>query len=417
LFLKKLKNSTSFLSISKLATGNILSQFITLIFAPVLSRFYGPEAYGVVAIYITITSILDVFTTFRYELAILIPEKDKEAISLIWLSFIITTAISFLSFLILVLFKDKVTNIFDAESLGSLIWFIPISLFVNGLSKPLVNFLIREQKFNKLSNLIIKQRIVGQITRLILISKGSLGLIIGQAFDQITSTIYILNSYKRIFNFKLNRKIIINQIINYKDFGLTSTASALFNSFANQFPILILASNYSVKEIGVYFLVERLILIPVGLISNSTSQVFISKITDKKNKHNTLKLFNKYAIYLIFIGIIYCFFILLLNPLLPFLLGKDWIDSLKVAIAIIPIVFSQIAFSTLGIAYEGKRIILQGLFAQIILCFMKNVPLLIFLSNFKFPFISAIWIYSSFSFVGYFLYFLRLKKYLKRITT
>jgi hypothetical protein len=49
--------------------------------------------------------------TFRYELAIMLPEKESSAVNLLRLSFIITVLLTALSFLFILLFSRQLTNL------------------------------------------------------------------------------------------------------------------------------------------------------------------------------------------------------------------------------------------------------------------------------------------------------------------
>lgn len=83
-----------------LISGTVLAQAIPVALSPMLSRIYTPEEFGVFAIFSSIASALAVVATFRYELAIMLPEKSVSAANLLRLSFLITLLLStFLFFL------------------------------------------------------------------------------------------------------------------------------------------------------------------------------------------------------------------------------------------------------------------------------------------------------------------------------
>ena len=77
--------SSSFATdVLKLVTGTTLAQVITVLAAPVLTHLYGPEAFGFLAIFTSITSILGVNRLHgAYELAIMLPKTDEEAANLL----------------------------------------------------------------------------------------------------------------------------------------------------------------------------------------------------------------------------------------------------------------------------------------------------------------------------------------------
>ena len=59
-----------------LMTGSTIAQAIPIAISPLLTRLYTPEDFGILALYISIASILAVIISMRYEIAIVQPVKD-----------------------------------------------------------------------------------------------------------------------------------------------------------------------------------------------------------------------------------------------------------------------------------------------------------------------------------------------------
>jgi len=76
---------------------------VVLLAAPLLTRLYSPDDFGVLTVYIGILSLLSVIASLRYELAIPLPEDEREVVALTLLSFLIVLMVAGLSG-ILVLF-------------------------------------------------------------------------------------------------------------------------------------------------------------------------------------------------------------------------------------------------------------------------------------------------------------------------
>ena len=53
--------------------------------APVITRLYGPEAFGLLALFTSITASPGSIACMRYEMAIMLPKTDKEATNLLGL--------------------------------------------------------------------------------------------------------------------------------------------------------------------------------------------------------------------------------------------------------------------------------------------------------------------------------------------
>ena len=66
--------------------GTAISQLIPIGISPLLTRIYTPKEFGVLALFVSIAKIISVFSTGRYEPAIVLPKKDKEALNLMAIS-------------------------------------------------------------------------------------------------------------------------------------------------------------------------------------------------------------------------------------------------------------------------------------------------------------------------------------------
>ena len=78
--LKHLKPKSEFgRNVLTLMTGTTIAQAIPIAISPILTRIYTPEDFGVFALYISISTIFAVIVTGRYELAIMLPKKNKDA--------------------------------------------------------------------------------------------------------------------------------------------------------------------------------------------------------------------------------------------------------------------------------------------------------------------------------------------------
>ena len=84
---KKLFPKSDFVkNVITLVTGTALAQAIPLAVSPILTRIYSPEDFGILALFLGISSVFSVVVTGRYEFAITLPLKDEDARPILWLS-------------------------------------------------------------------------------------------------------------------------------------------------------------------------------------------------------------------------------------------------------------------------------------------------------------------------------------------
>ena len=77
-----------------LVSGNTVAQFIPLLAEPILTRLFPPEDFGLLALFISISSLFSIIATGRYELAIMLPSKERDAMNLVGVSFLVTLGTS-----------------------------------------------------------------------------------------------------------------------------------------------------------------------------------------------------------------------------------------------------------------------------------------------------------------------------------
>ena len=121
--LLKYKNSRFFRSVIVVASGTAMAQLITMAFSPVITRLYGPEAFGVLGTFVAFTHILSPLAGLTYPAAIVLPKEDSEAECLVRLSRNISFFIA-IAILILLLFQNNfIIDILNLEGIGNFIYF------------------------------------------------------------------------------------------------------------------------------------------------------------------------------------------------------------------------------------------------------------------------------------------------------
>src|SRR5580658_3131205 len=101
----------SFLShVATLVTGTAISQAITFAAMLVLTRLFAPDAFGLLAVFMTIVSLISVLGGARYELAIMLPEEDREAANVFHAATLVLTGICILSLVGIALFHSRLAT-------------------------------------------------------------------------------------------------------------------------------------------------------------------------------------------------------------------------------------------------------------------------------------------------------------------
>ncbi len=102
--LRNIWKNEFFKNVATLISGTTLAQAFSVVIYIVLSRIYTEEDFGIFGLYMNILNITIIFSTAKYELAILLPKSDRESVNLLGLSGLISVGVSLLLLLIVCLF-------------------------------------------------------------------------------------------------------------------------------------------------------------------------------------------------------------------------------------------------------------------------------------------------------------------------
>ena len=101
--------SSSFASnVVTIVTGTAIAQIIVILATPVITRLYGPEAFGLFALFSSIISILVTVGCLRYELAIMLPKSDEDAANVFGLCIFLLMVITVVSFPIIMVSQQPI---------------------------------------------------------------------------------------------------------------------------------------------------------------------------------------------------------------------------------------------------------------------------------------------------------------------
>ncbi|MDC0654196.1 oligosaccharide flippase family protein [Candidatus Marinimicrobia bacterium] len=328
---------------------------IAIAASPILTRVYSPENFNTFGLYLGISTILGAVTTGRYEMAILLPKKDNDAVNILGLSILVSMIVSSLIFLFLVITKFSNKSILEDTVLGSFIFLIPLSTLILGIYSSLNYWNNRRKNYNILSSgRITHSLLVALITVMlgftILINSGLIfGTILGQGLAVIFLISVIIMKEKSYLK-KINYTKIRLLSKRYFKFPKFLIAGHLMNTSSSQLP-LILFSSYFISPVGGFFLLtQRVISLPISIISSSIGDVFRQQASlDFSQNKNCIDLYLSTFRKLVFISIIPFIAFYFSAPILfETVFGESWRKSGEFAQILVPMFFLQFVTSPLS---------------------------------------------------------------------
>jgi O-antigen/teichoic acid export membrane protein len=328
----KLKPKSEFSrNVLTLMTGTTIAQAIPIAISPILTRIYTPEDFGVFALFLAITSIFGSIASGKYELAIMLPKKDEDAINIFALGFIITSLISFILLFLVILFGNYIVIILGNDEIKLWLYFVPVTVFFIGIFNILNYFNNRKKNYTDLRKATILKSIVFASIQLSIgfIKQGATGLITGQILSHIFANMQLLKNIikDKVLISKISKPKIIALAKKYKDFFKFSMPSTLLSTIASQVPILLLSNFFNATIVGFYSLSHKLISMPIFIIGSSIGQVFFQKSSVLKEDKEALKILTLNTYKTLFkIGIIpFSILAVFADYIFGFIFGKEWI--------------------------------------------------------------------------------------------
>ncbi len=267
-----------------LVTGTTVSLIITLLASPIITRLYGPAAFGLVALFTSITGILGVIACLRYELAIVLPKSDEEAANIFGLCMLLVVLVSIATIPGIILLQQPIVQFLKAPQLGQFFWLIPPTLLISGTFLALNYWNTRTKQFKRLSIARISSSFSTTGTQL---GAGFLGyttggvLIYANILGQLVSTcvlgLQIMREHLSFFKQNITWKGMVEASKKYSNFPRYDVWSALINTISWQVPVLLLSSFFSTTIVGYYSLGMMMVTIPMSLIGGAIAQVFFQR--------------------------------------------------------------------------------------------------------------------------------------------
>ena len=364
-----------------LMTGTTIAQAIPIAISPILTRIYTPEDFGMFALYMSIASILSVMATGQYELAIMLPKKDEDAVNIVALSIIISFFVSFISLVIVFVFNTQITTLLGNPEISNWLYFIPITVLFTGVYQSFNYWSNRQKQYKRLATSRVIQSGTVSSTNLAMGfgGFGASGLILGGVLGQgVATTVlgrlifkedsYRLKNIKNIKMFALAKR--------YVKFPKITLPHSIFNTVSTQLPIFIITYYFSSRETGFFSFANRIVMLPIGLISNAYYQVFFESFSKEKNKEIFFKQKFK-QINMLFLPL----FILLwfiFPDLFAFVFGKEWKTAGSYTQALLPLFYLKFIsnlFTTTTYLYYEKQF--ENFMLEILNFIMRLVSLLI----------------------------------------
>jgi O-antigen/teichoic acid export membrane protein len=320
-----------------LTTGTAAAYAMTFIALPFLSRLYSPESFGILSIFGGMVAMISVVASGRYELAIVLPERQTEARFLMRLSLIVAAVVTGSLFLLFFAAGPGMLRLLNLSLVSPWLLYVPLGIFLTCAYNILLYWSCRSKAFRLMSAARMSQTavmVICQIAGAAVWPGGATGLIFGFLVGQVPGILLLLRGLGGGADPTPSGNPTMREMARrYRNFPRLSSAAAFLEAATAQLPVIAISSIFSPAAGGLYAIADRLLRVPVGLLGNPVSQVFFRRLAElreqpEKRERLIVKIWSR----LLLIIALPALAVFLLGPdLFTLLLGASWREAGKFA--------------------------------------------------------------------------------------
>ncbi len=355
--------------VSVLVGGTAGAQVLTVLAAPLLTRLYSPEDFGLLAVYGSLLAMIGVISSLRYELAIPLPEDDAESANVAALCLILVGVSTLLSGLLVLQLGQPIAAALGVPQLEAYLWLLPVGVLLGGAYTVFNYWSIRTKRFTTIAGTRLRQALATIVIQLAAFKLGGIALLFAGVVGQSVGTTSLGRPALANPGFsQVSWRGILRAAGRYRRFPIFSTWEGLSNTAGMQLPPLLFAALFSPAAAGLYSLAHRILTLPMSLVGGAIGQVFFANAAEAHRAGQLGPLVAQLHGKLAHIGLPPTLILILLGPdLFAFVFGAQWRQAGEFARWMAPwlyLVFVSSPLSTIFAVMDRQK---QGLVFQIIL--------------------------------------------------
>lgn len=367
-------------NVATLSGATALAQLIAFCALPIITRLYGPEAFGAAGAFAGIVALIGVVGALRYELALSLPRRDRAAWHVAVLALTILAAVVVVTWI-----GASWILTWATDDIGLPGWAFAalLALGVGSLGAYQVAsfWAVRKSNFGTLARTRIQQGITGPASQIAFgfAGFGALGLILGQILSQSGGLIRLALSMiadNRRTGLSIHRRGLAWAAKRYRRFPLYDSTASLLNTAGAQAPVILFAALFSPLLAGYYALAHRVLSAPLGLIGKAVSQVLLPRIVKSGRSEEGRRLVLKLVGILSWLSFFPFTMVSLFSAeIVPVLFGNEWTPAATLLAWTALWVAWQFVTSPLSMVMVGLEAVRRHMIVQLVLFVLRIVPI------------------------------------------
>lgn len=320
-----------FRNVTILLTGTVVAQAIGILVSPILTRLYSASEFGIFAVFLASTSILGAVGGARYEMAIVLPEKDQDGMSVVALITVVGVLFMGLLLVLVAVAHAPVARFLNAAELGLWLFAVPGLVFLTVCTAAFRYWFNRRKMYRCMaSNAMWRSFLTAGLTigfGLLGMAQGGLigGLLLGQLFTTVYFAYKVWQEDSALV--RMVRWADLREAAwKYRNFPKYLIPSGFVEGLSGQLPTFCLAAFFGQSTVGFFALATRVVNLPFGLISASVGDVFRQQASEAfARTGNCRPLFLRCTRHLLALSVLPFAVLFLTAPLLfGWVFGAEW---------------------------------------------------------------------------------------------
>ncbi|HUX06943.1 MAG TPA: oligosaccharide flippase family protein [Acidobacteriota bacterium] len=341
--------------VTTLTVGTAAGYGLMIISSPIITRLYSPEDIGKMGLLLAFLAVAAAVASLSYHLAIVGAENDSEAAHLVVASVAFVVLSSFVGALVLYLLINYSILGYNALPEWAAFSIFPLIL-ITGLFLTFRYWFIREREFPLIAKIVILQnggRAVSQIA-FGPAQLGWLGLWFGELIGRGIGLLKMFRESRKKLSgliHPFHMENLTAALKRNRKFPLFTAPSSFISYLALNMPPMIIAQLHGIAPAGFFFLVQRVVKIPLVFVGHSIADVNFRKMATliKEEPQRLPGFFFKVALMLLIIGFFPAAILILAGPFLFGLaFGQAWEISGDLAAIMAPWALCQFVSGSLN---------------------------------------------------------------------
>lgn len=273
-------------------SGGAGGQIAVIAATPVITRLYSPAEFGHFALLFGVGSVMSVAATGRYELAVVPAQHHYEAALLTRASLLLALGVAGLCVLGGIGCWELAGYPGRGRALAVDATYIALLLTGSASFRIFGYAAMRAESFRSIAWARAWQGIGGAGGQILLgwLDRGAQGLVVGLACGYALSSAILLADQRVRARLRVRRRVKSSRVRlglalrilgRHKKFPMFSGPSAMVNALSAEAPVFLVRAFFGAGDAGLIGLVQRVMGLPLRLVSQATSQVFFPEISKR----------------------------------------------------------------------------------------------------------------------------------------